>query len=771
VGSFLIDNAILREELRFALFFGWPLSVFTDVLLAPQGFFTRWYRILLYVALGPLGTIDIIRRAMLARAERAAVEPRAVGVRTGGVLLLALVAVLLATGLAMAVATRWPDWYFPVLRLHRWLGIGLVPVYAVYLALHVRRTSGVKNLVAQATFSLALFAVLLWVNPTSQLPVAVIVGAVLLIIGSAAYLRRLDGQSEGGKSRGGLPLNAWLLTVIASGLYLVPAINTRISNNFGNYYYHVHGLLALFGLPMAVFLFLHHIRRTPRAFPLSARVAAILVGIPFAGYALYAADRKTHAGDIRSYRHQRLFATASAVGVLPTGETTRVPHEWWAAEMNEVASCQSCHDSLFRQWEGSAHALAGRNVSYRAVLAGLVAQGRLDETAFCQSCHQPSLAVLPDRRIATTPEAMDADQGVSCKACHLTYKIADPPRNGAALLREEERVPGQLSPGAPYRPPTNEEILDDLRLHLKGFSNATLLGSPEFCANCHRIEVPAHAAQAAAVVLPNPADVSAGAETPSCKACHMPHDSRNAKGVPFPNHHMFGVNARWAAMLPATADQELRLAATHGDAGTEAWLAGHGPYDVSEGVRATRPAFDLRVQWLPGSTAQVAVDVENVRGGHPFPVGAPDLVEAWLFVEVVGADGMHFVSGQLDDAGHLPQNAHRFGVTLLGPDGTPLKHHDLLSVSGIGAQRLLFPQQPHRETFDVPVEAAHYPLDVRAELRYRRGHRAFVDEAYGAEAPSLPVQQLARAHCRVEQPGAGCRPSEPHGAMEGARPE
>jgi hypothetical protein len=352
---------------------------------------------------------------------------------------------------------------------------------------------------------------------------------------------------------------------------------------------------------------------------------------------------------------------------------------------------------------------------------------------------------------------MDADQGVSCKACHLTYEIAQPPRNGAALFREEERVPGQLSPGAPYRPPANEEILDDLRLHLKGFSNATLFGSPEFCANCHRIEVPAHTAQGAGVVLPNPYDAKGNGDTPPCKACHMPHDSRSAKGVPFPNHHMFGVNARWASMLPATADPALRLATTHGDAATEAWLAGYGESDVSEGFAATRPAFDLRVQWVHGSAAQLAVDVENVRGGHAFPIGAPDLVEAWLFVEVIGSDGAHFVSGELDDAGHLPETAHRFGMTLLGPDGAPLKHHDLLSVSGIGPQRLLFPQKPHRETFDIPAEAAQrYPLDVRVELRYRRGHRAFVDEAYGAAAPSLPVQRLATAQCRVEQPGAMC---------------
>ena len=68
------DNAIAVEEIRYVLFFGWPLSVFVDILLAPQGFFARPWRVLLYVALGPLGTLDVVRRAMRAQSAQLTAE-------------------------------------------------------------------------------------------------------------------------------------------------------------------------------------------------------------------------------------------------------------------------------------------------------------------------------------------------------------------------------------------------------------------------------------------------------------------------------------------------------------------------------------------------------------------------------------------------------------------------------------------------------------------------------------------------------------------------
>ncbi|MBI3784772.1 MAG: hypothetical protein HY270_15370 [Deltaproteobacteria bacterium] len=237
----------------------------------------------------------------------------------------------------------------------------------------------------------------------------------------------------------------------------------------------------------------------------------------------------------------------------------------------------------------------------------------------------------------------------------------------------------------------------------------------------------------------------------------MPTDARGTEGVPFPNHHMFGVNTQWAAMLPSDTAPALRLAVAEGDQGTEAWLAGKRRTTGNYSAATAQPAFDLRLNGVSGTPLQIVVVVENARAGHPFPVGAPDLTEAWLFAEVVDPDGVVYASGELDEVGKLPASAHRFGATLLDANSAPLAHHDIFGIAAIGERRLLVPGEPREETFFLPADVAvRYPLDVHAELRYRRARRSFVDDTFGPTAPSFPVTRLASASCHVERPGAGC---------------
>ncbi len=752
------QNAIFLHEVEYAFYFVWPLSVVVSIVVAPQGFFAKPLRTLGYVALGPIGTADLIRRAMRARARAAASvsEVRPSTIRPASVLVLLGFAALLVSGLVLATQYRWPDWYFPLARLHRDVGLGFAGVYLAYLAWHVRRNAGWLNLAIHSAFTVALVLVLLFVNVDSKLPKPVLWGATFTIFGSAAYLRRLDRRTEEGKSRGGLILNTYLLIVLASGFYLVPAVNVAIANNFGNYYYHLHGLAALFGLPLAAFLFLNHVRRTPTSFPWPARVAVAAVGIPFAAYTLVVADRKTHAGELAGYRNQRLFAT----GTTRDDPRTSPPHEWWIAEMNDVRSCRGCHDVLFDQWLGSAHALAGNNPFYREVLGELVRQERLDETAFCQSCHQPVLSALADRRLATSATLMSNDWGVTCKSCHLTHEVEKPPRNGRFVMREEERVPGLLQAGDEYVPPPHGAIRDDLRLHLKGFSNSVLFGSREFCGSCHRVELP----NDAKLVLPNPYDGAPGfgvVET-ECKACHMPEDTENRAGVRFPNHHMFGVNTQWAEMVPIDAHVGQLDAAREGDAKLRNWLAGSTPQTGGLGIKADRPAFTLALEWSQTPDgAQLAVTATNDRGGHPFPLGALDLNEAWLHVTAASAGTRWFESGAIDSTGQLDPEARRFGARLLGTDGQPLAHHDIVTIAALADVRLLAPGKPHREEYTVTMPAdLRYPLEVRAELRYRRARQEFMDYVYGRGARTMPITELAAAVCTIPAPGQPCAPSE-----------
>ncbi len=153
----------------------------------------------------------------------------------------------------------------------------------------------------------------------------------------------------------------------------------------------------------------------------------------------------------------------------------------------------------------------------------------------------------------------------------------------------------------------------------------------------------------------------------------------------------------------------------------------------------------------------LAVTATNSRGGHPFPLGSLDLNEAWLHVSAESDGARWFESGAIDASGHVDPAARRFGARLLGADGQPLEHHDIVTITAIEDVRLLAPGKPHREEYTVEAPAtASYPLHLRAELRYRRARQEFMDHVYGAGARSMPVTVLAVADCTITTPGQPC---------------
>jgi hypothetical protein len=237
----------------------------------------------------------------------------------------------------------------------------------------------------------------------------------------------------------------------------------------------------------------------------------------------------------------------------------------------------------------------------------------------------------------------------------------------------------------------------------------------------------------------------------------MASDSRNGRGVPYPNHKWPGSNARWATMLSADASEVLRSTVATGDDLTEKWLLGHGTQDVTRGVAATQAAFMISPRVEAGAPSTVMVDVINARGAHAFPVGSPDLVENWVYLKVQGPAGTIYTSGDLDAGERLPAEAHRFGVTLLGADARPLQHHDLTTISAVGEKRFLMPGVVRSETYSLPAEKLAYPMDISAELRYRRARREFLDELFGPQMPSFPVVTLAMARCRLDARDAPLR--------------
>ena len=134
-------------------------------------------------------------------------------------------------------------------------------------------------------------------------------------------------------------------------------------------------------------------------------------------------------------------------------------------------------------------------------------------------------------------------------------------------------------------------------------------------------------------------------------------------------------------------------------------------------------------------------------------------MEAWIAVQIDGARGPLYRSGDLDADHHLDPGAHKLGGLLLGGDGHPLLHHDILQARSVGELRLLLPGQPFVERFSmdgVAVEAADHPITVRSRLLYRRANQGFVDYVFGAGVRTMPVQVLIERSCEVAGPGAPC---------------
>ena len=153
-----------------------------------------------------------------------------------------------------------------------------------------------------------------------------------------------------------------------------------------------------------------------------------------------------------------------------------------------ATDCERCHQEVYREWRGSAHAHAFESEAFQSASS----QGRAEA---CTGCHAP---VSVDE---TAPiEARDAhlDEGVTCLACHLSTQP------GAAPLT----MRGPASRTSPIK--IHPIIAED-----------PLYRSSELCGRCHELEL------AQWREAPDPAD----GPKHTCQECHMPSVHRKVESV------------------------------------------------------------------------------------------------------------------------------------------------------------------------------------------------------------------------------------------------
>ncbi|MGH9897410.1 MAG: multiheme c-type cytochrome, partial [Pyrinomonadaceae bacterium] len=151
-----------------------------------------------------------------------------------------------------------------------------------------------------------------------------------------------------------------------------------------------------------------------------------------------------------------------------------------------ASRCTTCHADVHAQWLQSPHRNAFREPFYQKNVKDLISQRGIEFTRHCESCHNPAAlfsgALTKDSKVK---RPFDND-GVSCIVCH-SIQTAENRGVGGYVMGE----PALLLKGDGTRllKVSNSEIKDDVPSHKRAMMRP-LLKSPEFCAACHKSQVP-----------------------------------------------------------------------------------------------------------------------------------------------------------------------------------------------------------------------------------------------------------------------------------------
>ncbi|MGD0515858.1 MAG: multiheme c-type cytochrome, partial [Terriglobales bacterium] len=154
--------------------------------------------------------------------------------------------------------------------------------------------------------------------------------------------------------------------------------------------------------------------------------------------------------------------------------------------------CGTCHQEAYAQWRQALHSNAFRTPFYRTSVNILI-RDKTRGIAFarhCDSCHNPigviSGALTEDSKIDRA--RFDSD-GLTCTTCHSVLSLDSTNGNASlqmgvpAVIVDEngERIPGMV----PF-----DMILRHPERHSKAVMH-DFLHKPEFCAACHKANLPA----------------------------------------------------------------------------------------------------------------------------------------------------------------------------------------------------------------------------------------------------------------------------------------
>ncbi len=427
-------------------------------------------------------------------------------------------------------------------------------------------------------------------------------------------------------------------------------------------------------------------------------------------------------------------------------------------QMPSARYCGQCHEEAYSQWRQALHSNSFRTPFYRTSVNILARTRGIEFTRHCDSCHNP-VAVLSGGMTPNSVIDRSSDEdGLTCMTCHSIQQVKSTEGNGGFVLgvpavmvdEKGKPIPGE----APYG-----EIMAHPERHAQAVMRP-LLHSPEFCAACHKANLPKELNQYKFVNAfatydewqnskfshRNPLSFYAAGFT-TCQDCHMPHvpaplrDYGRTKGM-LASH-------RWTAGNTAVPfyygfDDQLRKTVEFLQSGDFLNVDVFGIRQQST-QSLSAPLGSTSFTLAAGQTVQAYVVVQNKNIGHSLIPEVRDLYEAALEFDVVDAAGKQiYRSGNLNSDGSLDERSHSFTNKPVDTEGGFVDNHQVWKIHAVAFDNTIQAGRSVlvRYEFDIPP-GARGPLTLTASVNYRHLRQSYLDNIFGKDHPAYPRIEIA----------------------------
>jgi len=423
--------------------------------------------------------------------------------------------------------------------------------------------------------------------------------------------------------------------------------------------------------------------------------------------------------------------------------------------------CGTCHQEAYSQWRQALHSNAFRTPFYRTSVNLLIRDKTrgIAFARFCDSCHNPigvlGAALTEDSKVDRAK--FDSD-GLTCTTCHSVLSLDSTNGNASvkmgvpAVIVDEkgERIPGEV----PF---------DMILRHPERHSQAVMhdfLHKPEFCAACHKANLPAALNdykfiraftaydewQQSKFSQRNPLTFYT-ADFTTCQGCHM---KRNPISLPdYGAKNGTLVSHRWLAGNTAVPfyygfDEQLNKTIEFLRTGNYLNVDIFG-LKIANSEKLMAPLGTVPYKLAPSDVVEAYVVVQNKNIGHSLIPEVRDLYEAWVEFTAKDASGKEiYHSGFLKPDGMIDPRAHSFTNRPVTEEGDFVDNHKVWTIHSVAYDNSVQAGRSVlvRYQFRMPADTTG-AVTIMAKVNYRHLRQSYLNNIFGKDHPAYPVVEIA----------------------------